>query len=297
MTQMVLDCRWRISCSERCVGVLRRSSPRYFGYRRLESGAMRLVYRLTAIPNTTWLGRLLRFPTRLLPRSMRIRILSGGNRGYLWTVGAGHQACWLGTFEEHRQLALSQLLRKGDCFLDVGAHAGFFTLLGSRLVGPEGTVVAFEPLPANLDFLRLHVELNRVENVTVFDAAVSDSQGAASFAEGSNTHTGGLSPNGAIRVRTVKLDELRADGLIATANVIKIDVEGAELQVLRGAEELLRHAKMRAVLLSAHGVAIAHECAGLLSRAGYSISELPQYPGSGETELICIRTESPSAPL
>jgi FkbM family methyltransferase len=221
---------------------------------------------------------------------MRIRILSGGNRGFLWTVGASHQACWIGNFEEHRQQALSEVLRYGDCFLDVGAHAGFFTLLGSRLVGPEGKVVAFEPLPENLKFLRLHLGANRIENVTVLDAAVSDSQGVAYFAEGRNTHTGELSPDGQIRVRTVKLDELLADGIIPAPNVIKIDVEGAELRVLQGAEQILEHATTRAVLLSGHGEAIAQQCTDLLKRAGYSISELPPYPGAGETELLCVRT-------
>jgi FkbM family methyltransferase len=253
---------------------------------------MGLASRLTAIPNTTRLGRLLRLPTRLLPRSMRVRILSGGNRGYWWTVGASHHACWVGNFEEHRQRALAQVLQAGDCFLDVGAHSGFFTLLGSRLVGPKGRVVAFEPLPANLHFLRLHMEANHLENVTLIDAAVSDSEGVAFFAEGANTHTGELSPKGEIRVRTVTLDELQTQGHIPAANVIKIDVEGAEMRVLRGAEQVLKHPKTRAVLLSGHGVEIARECAELLTRAGYSVSELPQYPGAGETELLCLRTKS-----
>jgi FkbM family methyltransferase len=149
-------------------------------------------------------------------------------------------------------------------------------------------VIAFEPLPSNLHFLRLHVAMNRVDNVTVFDAAVSDSEGEAFFSEGPNSYTGELSPHGRIKVRTVTLDELFADGLIPEANVIKIDVEGAELRVLRGAEQFIRQAKTRALLVSAHSVPIAHDCAGLVSRAGYRVSEIP--PHSQETELLCLRS-------
>lgn len=247
---------------------------------------MRVVSRLTAIPDASVLGRFLRLPLRFLPRSMSLRILGGGNRGYLWTVGAGNHSCWLGTFDANRQRALVDVLRRGDVFLDVGAHSGFFTLLGSRLVGPDGTIIAFEPLPANIHFLRLHIATNRVDNVSVFDAAVSDTQGEEFFAQGQNTYTGELSAQGQIKVRTVTLDELVTTGIIPPANVIKIDVEGAELRVLKGAEHLLKDAPPRALLVSAHGDAIAHECIELLSRAGYSVSEIP--PDSEETELLCL---------
>jgi FkbM family methyltransferase len=222
---------------------------------------------------------------------MRLRILTGYNRGLWWSVGAGNHSCWLGTFDENRQRALARVMQPGDVFLDIGAHTGFFTLLGSRLVGPEGTVIAFEPLPRNVHFLRVHLATNDINNVRIVEAAVSDSAGEALFSEGPNSYTGELSRDGHIKVRTVTLDDLLANRLIPSASVVKVDVEGAELAVLRGAARLLASPHTRALLVSTHAKAIALECADLLSNAGYSVSEIP--PDSQEIELLCLRSVVP----
>ena len=116
------------------------------------------------LSNETRLGRLLRLPLRLLPAGAVVPILSGPLRGRRWVVGAGPHGYWLGTYEADKQRLLQTLLREGDCFFDVGANVGFFTLLASALVGRSGRVVAFEPLPQNLAFLRRHLLLNRPHN-------------------------------------------------------------------------------------------------------------------------------------
>ena len=77
------------------------------------------------------------------------------------------------------QRTLRAIIRPGDVFLDIGANVGFFTILGARLVGDSGSVVAFEPEPRNVAALRDNVALNDFANVTVVAAAVSSSTGTA----------------------------------------------------------------------------------------------------------------------
>src|SRR5690242_8873726 len=131
--------------------------------------------------NTTRLGRLIRLPLRLVPRGVVLPILAGPLRGKKWVVGTGPHGYWIGTWEWDKQRLVQKLLRSGDSFFDVGANVGFYSLLASRLVGSAGRVVAFEPLPRNVQALKEHLRINRVRNVTVWEAAVSEAEGWASF--------------------------------------------------------------------------------------------------------------------
>ena len=120
---------------------------------------------------------------------------------------------------------------------DVGAHVGTYSLLAASRVGPDGHVFAFEPLPRNLGYLERHLALNGVENCTVMDVAVSSEAGHAAFDESVHPAMGHLGATGGrvITVRTVVLDDLVARGAIRPPSVIKLDIEGAEYEALRGA--------------------------------------------------------------
>jgi hypothetical protein len=110
-------------------------------------------------------GALGRRALGLVPRGTTVRIIQGRLRGARWVVGAGTHGCWLGSYEQAKQILMETLVQPGGVAYDIGANAGFFTLLFSRLVGESGSVVAFEPLPANLRFLRQHLAKNDVRNV------------------------------------------------------------------------------------------------------------------------------------
>ena len=127
------------------------------------------------------------------------------------------------------------MIAPGDCVLDIGANAGYYTLLASRSVGPMGRVFAFEPLPLNLQFLREHIRLNGLVNVTVVRKAVSDRQGTARFAAGQSPLMGRLSSQGEMEIETVTIDGLVEGGVVPGPQALKIDVEGAEESVLAGA--------------------------------------------------------------
>jgi FkbM family methyltransferase len=135
-------------------------------------------------------------------------------------------------------------LYDGATVVDVGAHVGLHTLMFSCRVGAAGHVIAVEPSPANADLLRLHLVWNDRMNVTVIEAVVGDHEGAIEFAYRADAADPGGFANsivydiGGLRkhMPMTTLDAI-CKGLLP--DLVKIDVEGAELLVLRGAEETL----------------------------------------------------------
>ncbi|MCS7311828.1 MAG: FkbM family methyltransferase [Acidobacteria bacterium] len=139
-----------------------------------------------------------------------------------------------------------QFLQAGMTFIDVGANLGFYTLLASSLVGPKGKIVAFEPVPSVKKRLTLHVILNRCSNVSVEGTALGDIAGERDFfVVTDHTDISSLQPPDSrynckkIKVVTTTLDRYIKNNDIQAIGLIKVDVEGAELQVLRGSLGLL----------------------------------------------------------
>ncbi|HVE71581.1 MAG TPA: FkbM family methyltransferase [Thermoanaerobaculia bacterium] len=229
------------------------------------------------------LGRLIRLPLRFVPRGAVMRVLSGRLRGWRWIAGAATHGCWLGTYERLTQDAFAQHVRAGGVVYDVGANAGYFTLLASKLAGPRGAVYAFEPLPRNLEILRAHVRLNRATNVQVLPVAVSDRAGKARFATGNNPAMGGLAAAGDFEVPTVTLDEVRAT--TPAPQFIKMDIEGAELAALSAASSIL-HNDGPVILLSAHGHEQFRRCSDLLRGFGYALTVLVDGTSDGNYVVL-----------
>ncbi|MCC6389809.1 MAG: FkbM family methyltransferase [Bryobacterales bacterium] len=203
-------------------------------------------------------------------------VLSGPLRGSKWVVRSSVRSCVLGTYEREKLDQLASLLPAGGVFYDLGAQAGYHTVLASKLAGESGGVYAFEPLPRNQIFLRRNLELNAIRNVIVVAAAVTDLDGELCFDPGAGFMAGHLNMQGeGIRVRAVSLDQwMRQEGA-RPPDVIKIDVEGAELSVLGGAERVIRE-RRPVVLLDTHDF-LGGDCAGLhekclerLRKLGYS---------------------------
>jgi FkbM family methyltransferase len=149
-------------------------------------------------------------------------------------------------WEPHTRSAMKQVLRPGDVFFDVGAHIGTETLFGSRLVGPQGRVVSFEPAPWVLPRLVRHVEMNGAANVSILNVAVAAEPGVVTLkrAAGNDgrSRVGDLSETvtAAALCQAVTLDDVwRAMGR-PDVQLVKIDVEGHEPLVLRGGAELLK---------------------------------------------------------
>lgn len=227
----------------------------------------------SGVPREQILGRVLRFPLRLLPKEMVVPILQGPNRGLRWIVGSGTHGCWLGSYEALKQRRIAEVIRQGDVFYDLGANVGFYTLLASRLVGPWGVVVAFEPLPRNIIFLRRHVELNQCGNIKIFEVAVTRCAGTKRFEPGPDPSSGRLWERGAIEVRTLALDDAVTNRVIPQPNVMKIDIEGGEVLALEGAKRILAESKPT-IFLSTHGPDVRAKCIELLKNIGYDVDSL-----------------------
>ena len=187
----------------------------------------------------SFLGKILRLPLRLIPKRMVLPILQGRLRGKKWVVGAGEHGYWLGSYEMNKRLAFEWEIEPSSVVYDIGANVGYFSLLASVLTGEKGKVYAFEPLPRNIEFLKKHIALNKLSNIQVFEAAVSNQSGDAFFDFGASTAMGHLSDSGGLRVRMASLDDLFSAGMLEPPDYIKLDVEGAEYDALRGAEEII----------------------------------------------------------
>jgi FkbM family methyltransferase len=225
------------------------------------------------------LGKALRLPLRLIPGDMQMRILKGPLRGKRWIAGSGTHGCWVGTYEHAEQRAFFAAIRDGDVVYDLGANVGLYTLSASLAVGPQGRVFSFEPSPRNLKFLRRHIALNGAENCFVYEAAVSDTSGTASFDLGTHPFMGRIADdrNNSIVVRTVTLDELVDSGEIPPPNVIKCDIEGNEFKALMGASRVLS-AAAPFIFLSVHSPRLHEDCCKLLTGLGYVLSSLTESP-------------------
>jgi FkbM family methyltransferase len=228
---------------------------------------------LSGISNKTLIGKLLRAPLRLIPRSAVLPILQGPLRGKRWTVGSGSHGCWLGSYEYAKQTLLQQELSAGEVVYDIGANVGFYSLLASVLVGDTGHVYSFEPSPENLSELRRHLTMNSVNNCTVVGAAVSSADGEAIFDPSDDRCTGRLNPSGSIRVRTVTLDGLISRKEIRPPNLMKIDIEGAELECLLGAKSVVEGFRP-VIFLATHGPEIHSACTELLAKLDYHLTSL-----------------------
>ncbi len=153
---------------------------------------------------------------------------------------------WLGIHERPLLRALGREVTPGMTVWDVGAHIGYTALALGRLTGPQGRVYAFEPLPENLRRLRMNIAVNGAHHVDARGVALSDRRGIARMARHASTLMASLTRAtegaDAFLTPTDTVDGLVAQGL-AAPDVLKVDVEGAEALVLRGARETIAAAR------------------------------------------------------
>jgi len=223
------------------------------------------------------LGTALGWYARQYPEGSVVTIRSGYARGLKWRRHHSHvSAYWLGQYELPIQAALVRELRPGSVFFDVGANAGFFTLLAASRVGPAGSCVAFDPDKKNIASIRQQCSLNGFLPVLAVDAAVSDSEGTALFARAHpGAATGHLGHRGlqeeSLEVGTTTLDAAALK--YGMPSFIKMDIEGAEGQALRGAAMLLRQRKST-WLIEIHGPASEIDVRAAFAGARYEFFSL-----------------------
>ena len=151
-----------------------------------------------------------------------------------------------GHYERAVPDAIIRSLPESGTFIDVGANIGYISALASRRVGPGGRVLAIEPSPQVLPILRATIQRNESKNVSIVESACSQVAGNVTFfmTDRSNLGKGSLSQQNAgsaqtAEVRCEQLDAIVAAHQLDRVDVVKIDVEGAELQVLKGMDHIL----------------------------------------------------------
>lgn len=185
-----------------------------------------------------------------LIRKPWIHRMPGGVRLATPRIGVGAQIYYQGYSEPETVGFLNRHLEPGMVLWDVGAHVGEYTLLAAKAVGASGEVHAFEANPVMARILEENVLLNRFENVRLNRCAIADSRGELEFRVMEEPAVSFLSPRGggeekspARLERTIRVPAMSLDDYLEEAgrapDLIKVDVEGAELMVLSGAAGLL----------------------------------------------------------
>jgi FkbM family methyltransferase len=157
-----------------------------------------------------------------------------------------------GSFEFREQAFLWSFLREGDTFLDIGAHCGLFSALASKIICENGRILAFEPNPDILPFLMANTERDKVD---VHAMALSDASGEATLWHGGSSDTAlssiayELSNAKHSTVKTHTLDNFLATVDIGQVALAKVDVEGSELKLFRGAKQTLKRKSVLAFVV------------------------------------------------
>ena len=178
----------------------------------------------------------------VLGRETRPRkIVRGLASGYWICVSPVDRLAYLlGTSEPHLQRIIKEHVLAGDTVYDIGANIGYVSLSLAKSVGPTGRVIAFEPVPKNVEDFRECIKINQLTNVRLLEFAASDQRGEAVIRIAENLSTASLvwhrKNPAAIQliIRTVQIDQLVESGNLGYPKFVKIDVEGAEGSVLKG---------------------------------------------------------------
>ena len=199
----------------------------------------------------------------LLKRALFIRrAVLDTPEGKFWIDPASYLGVMLGgesVYEPQTLAAIKGLLRPGDTFVDVGANEGYFTVVASRCVGPNGRVIAVEPQLRALEALKRNLELNDCRNVSLHEVALSDAPGKAvlHLTPDMNNSASGLSvstryPLPTQEIACITLEQLLAEAAVPDGAVAKFDIEGWEYEAILGSPAVLRAGRLRAQILEMH---------------------------------------------
>ncbi len=223
-----------------------------------------------------------------------IQIASGVGAGLRFNIAGSNLGYASGKNEPPVQEAIASFLHPGDVFFDIGANIGFFSVIAAHLVGPEGQVYAFEPVPDNVALLEHNLELNGFRQAQVLRYAVSNRVGKgelllAEWNGGATLSADSTPPDlkGALTVDLMTIDAMINQKMITPPSLAKIDVEGAELDVLEGMVKTIELYHPVIIFEIDDGNPGAYQkkldaCEALLKKHGYQIRQLQDSYPAGE---------------
>jgi len=168
---------------------------------------------------------------------MRVRI--GKDRD---AAGIGQRLIFDHEFDPMGTKVVKSLVKQGMTFIDVGANVGYYTLLAAGLVGERGAVYSFEPESKNYQDLTVNTNLNNFENVHLSQVAVSNQDGMAKlFVSNVSSGRHSIVYDRQLKCDKVPVKMVKLDSVLSKCDFIKIDTEGNDMQVIEGAENLIKN--------------------------------------------------------
>lgn len=231
--------------------------------------------------------------SRLKPGSDRLRGSKSGDifvefgQASLWFgQGAGELASYIEVFTNGDYEIGHPLVHPGEAVIDVGANIGLFSI-SQALKHRDSQIYAFEPNPEAYARLKKNLQANDIGNVTAINRAVYSSCRSVQFLATDLTIVGRLASaetNGRTRVVAVTLDGFCSERAIQSVGLLKIDVEGAEVEVLRGADQTL--GKSRQVLVECHSTLLEEQTDAILASRGF-VKTACRRLGKGDYCVAC----------
>ena len=190
-----------------------------------------------------------------------------------------------GEHEHGMVQTLEKFLKPGDTFVDLGANEGYFTVIGARLCGPVGHVLAIEPQHRLLPVIDQNLKLNDLPQVQVLNAAISDQRGTATLHLTASTNSGGSGFHRHSKYKlptqeigTITLEEALDAHQMAQVDLMKVDIEGFEYEALLGSPKVFEQHRVKALALELHPTILADrgkassDIEQMLERCGYRCS-------------------------
>lgn len=212
-------------------------------------GLVPISWRRAAIGDNdhpTWIANLVHNLLNRIPVSREEAFdCKGDLQGFrMYTEWHRFRGLVYGNWEPQVSAMVRTKVKKGMTVLDVGGHIGYYTLLMAKFVGERGRVFSFEPSPENFELLQKNIHLNRLGRVEAVRAAIFSKKGISTISIPDDSNSGGASlvhevGSHAMQIETITLDDFCAERNIKP-EFIKMDVEGAEFDVLLGGERTIR---------------------------------------------------------
>ncbi len=248
----------------------------------------------TLLDLTSRLFRRVKVPYRSTLAGLIVRLMRPEKRSVTGRIGHYRLAfdlnegiqrtVFFGLYEPEVSRLISRLLGRGDVFVDVGAHFGYFSFIASQLVGDAGQVHAFEPIPENAGHIRQGIEDNEIANIKLNQVALGSKAGHLElYIASAPGHSGGATlvhdadrPDSQLVDMMTLDDYLRAES-VDRVRLVKVDIEGAEYDAFLGMEQLLSQREAPDVICEIHPYLLGRQdlspsqVTDFLSDRGYAI--------------------------
>ncbi|MBU6430874.1 MAG: FkbM family methyltransferase [Patescibacteria group bacterium] len=190
----------------------------------------------------------------------------------------------LGVYEKYESDIFRSKIKQGMTIIDIGANLGYYAAIAARRAGERGLVIAFEPEPNFFKLLSKNISRNNLKNASLFEMAIADKNGKMELFlsnenKGNNSLIQSENLKTSVRVKSVTLDDFITSRKIEKVDIVKMDIEGAEILAIEGMKKtLIKHKPLLFLEFSPHSIVKLNrnptDFISILSGMGYSIFEI-----------------------